>query len=96
MIQEALGVVLLLLSCAQNALGADSEKPAARGVIGVLVLLVFYLWRKAGIARMERELILQQLREETKTLRMTLISQKELRDELCRLSDAISSALGQR
>ena len=97
--QELLGLVLLLLLPTGRALGATSNETsrnAEHGVIGALALLVFWLWRALGIARMERDLLLKELCNETKLLRISHTSQMEWREEICRRLDHIYAALGKR
>ena len=99
LLQELLGVVLLLISSIGRALGATPNygrgNDAEHTLIGALALLFFWMWRRAGIYRMERDLLLFQLREETKRLQQSQTSQ-DLREELCRRLDLIYDALGKR
>lgn len=91
LLSTLLSVAVLVIWSGASALGQartmGSAPPAIRGIVGSLVLLVFYLWQKALRYKVERDCLLAELKRETVLAQET----QTLREAICKLSEGLGS-----
>lgn len=91
LLSSLLSIVVLAIYSVATALGqarsTGSDPPVMRGIVGGLVLLVFYLWQKALRYKVERDCLLAELKKETDLARET----QTLREAICKLSEGLGS-----